>query len=117
MLPSNIYDLVNSTEPQYINAQTLIQAIDDEFMLVESITLHFNFNEADVYPSKTRIKIDSIVVHSLHETQKIQVPGVLFTFINKIIDPNSSQIVYSTDKISFRNEAGEMIKYYPYVVE
>ena len=116
MLPSNIYDLVNSTEPQYINAQSLIQAID-EFMLVESITLHFNFNEADVYPSKTRIKIDSIVVQSLHETQMIQVPGVLFTFINKIIDPNSSQIVYSTDKASFRNPEGEMIKYYPYVVE
>ena len=117
MLPSNLYDLVNSTEPQYINAQSLIQAIDDEFMLVESITLQFNFTEADVYPSKTRIKIDSIVVQSLHETQTIEVPGVLYTFINKIIDPNSSQIVYSTNQESFRNPEGEMIKYYPYVVE
>ena len=100
-----------------VNAQSLVQAIIDDFMLVENIYIHFNPSECEVYPSRTKIKIDSITVQSLHETQKINLPVELYIYINKIIKPNHTQLVYSAVQESFRSESGEIIKYYPYVVE
>jgi len=100
-----------------VNAQSLVQAINDDFMIVENIYIHFNPSECEVFPSKTKIKIDSITVQSLHETQKINLPVELYTYINKIIKPNHTQLVYSATQESFRSESGEIIKFYPYIVE
>ena len=107
----------NDKQPKLINAQHLVQAIIDDVMLVENIYIHFNPSECEVYPSKTKIKIDSITVQSLHETQKIKPHRDIYIYINKIIKPNHTQIVYSATQESFRSESGEMIKYYPYMVE
>ena len=107
----------NDKQPKLVNAQSLVQAIIDDFMLVENIYIHFNPSECEVFPSKTKVKIDSITVQSLHETQKIKPPVELYIYINKIIKPTHSQIVYSAVKESFRSESGEVIKYYSYMVE
>jgi len=107
----------NPSAPVIVNAQSLIQAINDDFMLVENIYIHFNPSDCEVYPSRTKIKIDSITVQSLHETQKINLPCDIYIYINKIIKPTHSQLVYSAVQESFRSESGEIIKYYPYVLE
>ena len=107
----------NPSAPVIVNAQSLVQALIDDFMLVENIYIHFNFNECDIFPSKTKIKIDKITVQSLHETQTIKPPYDIYTYINKIIKPNHTQLVYSATQETFRSESGEIIKFYPYVVE
>ena len=104
-------------QQKLVNAQSLVQVIIDDCMLVENVYFHFNFNECEVYPSRTKIKIDSITVQSLHETQKIKPPCDIYTYINKIVKPTHSQLVYSAVQESFRSESGEVIKFYPYVVE
>jgi len=117
LLYSNTNVSSSSSAPVIVNAQSLVQAIIDDFMLVENIYIHFNPSECEVFPSKTKVKIDSITVQSLHETQKIKPSVELYTYINKIIKPTHSQIIYSATQESFRSETGEVIKYYPYVVE
>ena len=117
LLYSNTNVSSSSSAPVIVNAQSLVQAIIDDFMLVENIYIHFNPSECEVFPSKTNVKIDSITVQSLHETQKIKPSVELYTYINKIIKPTHSQIIYSATQESFRSETGEVIKYYPYVVE
>jgi len=107
----------NPSAPVIVNAQSLIQAINDDFMLVENIYIHFNPSDCEVFPSKTKVKIDKITVQSLHETQKINLPCDIYIYINKIIKPNHTQLVYSAVQESFRSESGEVIKYYPYLVE
>ena len=107
----------NDKQPKLVNAQSLIQALIDDFMLVENIYIHFNPSDCEVYPSRTKIKIDKITVQSLHETQTIKPPCDIYTYINKIIKQTHSQIVYSTTQESFRSESGEIIKFYPYIVE
>ena len=44
-------------------------------------------------------------------------PETELSGINKIVKPTHSQLVYSATQESFRSESGEVIKYYPYVVE
>jgi len=117
LLFGNNNDKQRSFTPKLVNAQSLIQALIDDFMLVENIYIHFNPSECEVYPSRTKIKIDSITVQSLHETQTIKPPVELYTYINKIIKPNHTQLVYSATQESFRSESGEIIKFYPYIVE
>jgi len=117
LLYSNTNVSSSSSASVIVNAQSLVQAIIDDFMLVENIYIHFNPSECEVFPSKTKVKIDSITVQSLHETQKIKPPVELYIYINKIIKPTHSQIVYSAVQESFRSESGEVIKYYPYMVE
>ena len=117
LLFGNNNDKKRSFTPKLVNAQSLVQAIIDDFMLVENIYIHFNPSECEVYPSKTKIKIDSITVQSLHETQKINLPVELYIYINKIVKPTHSQLVYSATQESFRSESGEIIKFYPYIVE
>ena len=117
LLYSNTNVSSSSSAPVIVNAQSLVQALIDDFMLVENIYFHFNPSDCEVFPSKTKVKIDSITVQSLHETQKIKPQVELYTYINKIIKPTYSQLVYSTTQESFRSESGEVIKYYPYVVE
>ena len=107
----------NPSAPVIVNAQSLIQAINDDFMLVENIYIHFNPSDCEVYPSRTKIKIDKITVQSLHETQTIKPPCDIYKYINKIIKPTHSQLVYSAVQESFRSESGEVIKFYPYVLE
>ena len=110
-------DKQRSFTPKLVNAQSLVQAIIDDFMLVENIYIHFNPSDCEVFPSKTKVKIDSITVKSLHETQTIKPPCDIYIYINKIVKPTHSQIVYSAVQDSFRSESGEVIKYCPYVVE
>jgi len=117
LLFGNNNDHSNPSTPVIVNAQSLVQALIDDFMLVENIYIHFNPSECEVYPSRTKIKTDSITVQSLHETQKINLPVELYIYINKIVKPTHSQLVYSATQESFRSESGEVIKYYPYVVE
>ena len=117
LLFGNNNDNQRSFTPKLVNAQSLVQALIDDFMLVENIYIHFNPSDCDIFSSKTKIKIDSITVQSLHETQKINLPCDIYIYINKIIKPTHSQLVYSTTQESFRNESGEIIKYYPYIVE
>ena len=117
LLFGNSNDKQHSFSPKLVNAQSLVQALIDDFMLVENIYFHFNPSECEVFPSRTKIKIDSITVQSIHETQKIKPPVELYTYITKIIKPNNSQIVYSTTQESFRSPEGEVIKFYPYVLE
>ena len=107
----------NDKQPKLINAQHLVQALIDDFMLVENIYIHFTPSDCEVYPSRTKIKIDKITVQSLHETQTIKPPCDIYTYINKIIKPTHSQLVYSAVQESFRSPEGEVIKYYPYMVE
>ena len=104
-------------QQKLVNAQSLVQAIIDDCMLVENVYFHFNFNECEVYPSRTKIKIESITVQSLHETQTIKPLVELYTYITKIIKPNHTQLVYSAVQETFRSDSGEVIKFYPYVVE
>ena len=117
LLFGNNNDKQRSFTPKLVNAQSLVQAIINDFMLVENIYIHFNPSDCEVYPSRTKIKIDGITVQSLHETQKINLPVELYIYINKIIKPTHSQLVYSAVQESFRSESGEVIKFYPYVVE
>ena len=107
----------NPSAPVIVNAQSLVQAIIDDFMLVENIYIHFNPSDCEVFPSKTKVKIDSITVQSLHETQTIKPQVELYIYINKFMNPTHSQLVYSATQETFRSESGEMIKYYPYVLE
>ena len=86
-------------------------------MLVENVYFHFNPSDCEVFPSKTKVKIDRITVQSLHETQKIKPPIELYTYITNIIKPNHTQLVYSATQETFRSPEGELIKFYPYVVE
>ena len=117
LLFGNNNDKQRSFTPKLVNAQSLVQAIINDFMLVENIYIHFNPSDCEVYPSRTKIKIDKITVQSLHETQSIKPPCDIYTYINKIIKPNHTQLVYSAVQESFRSESGEIIKFYPYVVE
>ena len=110
-------DKQRSFTPKLVNSQSLVQALIDDFMLVENIYIHFTPSDCEVYPSRTKIKIDKITVQSLHETQTIKPPCDIYTYINKIIKPNHTQLVYSAVQESFRSESGEIIKFYPYVVE
>ena len=107
----------NDNQTKCINTQSLIQAIIDDFMLVENIYIHFTPSDCEVYPSRTKIKIDKITVQSLHETQTIKPPCDIYTYINKIVKPTHSQLVYSATQESFRSESGEIIKYYPYALK
>ena len=107
----------NSPTPVIVNAQSLVRAIIDDFMLVENVYFHFNPSDCEVYPSRTKIKIESITVQSLHETQTIKPLVELYTYITKIIKPNHTQLVYSAVQETFRSDSGEVIKFYPYVVE
>ena len=116
-LNSLLFGNSNLSAPVIVNAQSLIQAINDDFMLVENIYIHFNPSDCEVYPSRTKIKIDKITVQSLHETQTIKSPCDIYTYINKIIKPNHTQLVYSAVQESFRSESGEIIKFYPSVIE
>ena len=116
-LNSLLFGNSNPSAPVIVNAQSLVQALIDDFMLVENIYFHFNPSECEVFPSRTKIKIDSITVQCIHESQTIKPPVELYTYITKIIKPNHSQLVYSATQESFRSESGEVIKFYPYVVE
>ena len=117
LLFGNSNDKQHSFSPKLVNAQSLVQALIDDFMLVENIYFHFNPSECEVFPSRTKIKIDSITVQSLHETQTIKPPVELYTYITKTIKPNHTQLVYSAVQETFRNESGEVIKFHPCVVE